>query len=72
MDSIVHIFVLIIVVVGFGLVIFALKRKYNLDKTQGIIKQDYELIHGYRDKNTTSSNNAVAKATESEDRKSVV
>lgn len=64
MDNILLAIVLIIVVVGFGLVIFGLKRKNNLNKAQGAIKQDYELIPVNRDIDTINSNDVVAKATE--------
>ena len=62
MDNILLAIVLIIVVVG--LVIFGLKRKNNLDKAQGAIKKDCELIPVSRAIDTINSNDVVAKASE--------
>lgn len=67
MDNFVHTFVLIIIVVGFGLIMFGLNHKKNPYKSRTTIKQDNESIPVNIDINSIN-NNVVAKAIDSDER----
>ena len=69
MDNILYIFLLIIIVVGLGLIMFSLKHKKNLDRSKStIIQNNNESIHSNMDMGDINKTDSMFKAIKPDER----